>query len=351
MVATQSKLQGLSLCLGALGVVASAAGCVVRVGAAGDAAQATTGNATYDAARADWAKKQQAFDAAFAEEIKAFHAMEADLQHDDAPAEVVTRAEELRARFLKRCSDESGWSTDACWNGTFVRDVTLALAKIRFRGGDLLSAAVEAYTIENARDLRAEDEKIWKAQGLSCKSDMFAGRHCSTFQSDYDAALHPKRPELTPELRRLTSSTTEHDKPVDWRGGDDITAVTKTGASAVVTIKPWKGSIDDSRTCGDAEWRLDGSGNKVLVRPCQTSNAVSPAVSYPPAVVPTAELGDFKLSRDTDLLLVYSPKGKHAGHVVATSIFSGETTDRGIRIFKRIMFRGLPVKDAKPGYP
>src|SRR4051812_13980700 len=123
-----SQPRCISLCLLALGAVAFTAGCVVRVGNAADAAPPMPGDATYDAARADWAKKQQQFDATFAEEITAFRAIEADLKRDDATPAIAARAEDLRVRFLKRCIDESHWSTAACWHGTFVREITLALA-------------------------------------------------------------------------------------------------------------------------------------------------------------------------------------------------------------------------------
>src|SRR5262249_14270011 len=70
------------------------------------------------AAQADWAEKQKQFDAAFADEIAAFHAMEPALQSGEGKA--ADDAEALRARFVTRCIAESGWSTDACWNGTFA---------------------------------------------------------------------------------------------------------------------------------------------------------------------------------------------------------------------------------------
>lgn len=367
MATRSSTLRPLSLSFAASAFVASVVGCQIRVGDPNGADAATSdtdgcaqrgasdgcrsGNAEYDAARADWAKKQHDFDAMFAAEIKAFHAIEADLNRDDATPAIATKAEDLRARFVKRCIDESGWSSTACWEGTFARDITLALAKIRLRQGDLLTAAVDAYTIEEERDLRADDEKIWKAHGLTCEHDQFANRYCSTYLSDYDKALKPPTPVLSPELAALTSATTDHDKPVDWMGGQDVLAVAKNGASAVVKIKPWQSGAGEERSCGDAEWRRDGAGNDVLVRPCETVQYGAQYKAYPPAIVPASELGDFKLTNDTSLIVAYLPKGNHAGHVVETSIFTGETTDRGLRIFKRVLFRGLPAKDAKPGYP
>src|ERR1700733_14295358 len=323
MILGDSPIRCRSLSLAALGLAAFAIGCQIRVGdAAGPSTVAAddctkhgspdchASDALYGSARADWAKKQQQFDATFADEITAFHALEADLERDDATPATATRAEELRTRFLKRCIDESGWSTAACWHGTFARDITLALAKIRFRQGDLLDAAVEAFTIQDERDLRPDDEKIWRARGLSCEDGEFAARFCSTFVSNFGAAVKPRKPVLSPELAHLTSSTTEHDGVVDWRGGNDIQSVTKTGASAVVSIKPWKGTSDDAKWCGDPEWRADGSGNKVLVTPCHTAHVTTQGVSYPPALVPLSELGDFKLSNDADLLVGYARKGK-----------------------------------------
>src|SRR5260221_10983597 len=61
---------------------------------------------------AEWAPKQKAFDTAFAAEIAEFQALSPSLaKTDDASADLATKADDLRARFVKRCVAESGWST------------------------------------------------------------------------------------------------------------------------------------------------------------------------------------------------------------------------------------------------
>jgi hypothetical protein len=295
-----------------------------------------------DAAQADWAQKQKQFDEAFADEIAAFRALEPALkQTDGASTDLADKAEELRTRFVKRCIAESGWSTAACWDGTFARDISTALVAIRLKQGDMASAAAEAFTLRR-RDLRSTDAKIWKIHGLNCGNSIFAGRPCSS-----DA----KGEELSPELFDLTLSSSEHDRDVEWRGRDEIASMTKTRDAAVFTFKPEGGGSSDARSCGDPEWRTNSAGNEVLVRPCEMHHFVSKRFVFPPATVPLSEVGDFKVSKDTGALVVFATKGKHAGHVLETWVNTHKTAGNGGEVLQILLFRGTPMRDANPGFP
>jgi len=109
--------------------------------------------------RLAWREKQSAFDATFASESKEFRDL-ATAKNDGADASVVARADDLRLRFVKHCIAESGWSSVACWNGTFARDITEKLSSIRLRLGDAVGAAAEFHTRVSYPDLRSEDAKL-----------------------------------------------------------------------------------------------------------------------------------------------------------------------------------------------
>ena len=299
-----------------------------------------------EAARADWAEKQRQFDAAFADEIAAFHAIEPGLKNTDtATAALANQADDLRLRFVKRCIAESGWSTTACWNGTFARDITAALAKIRRGQGDEVAAAAEAFTLHEKQDLRSTDAKIWKAHGLVCGRDMFAGRAC------------PYTPEAQPvgtleDMKRAADAKMRNEvPPVEWRSGSEIQSMAKTQAGAVFTFKAERATASEGRSCGDPEWRADAAGNQVLVRPCQTERFVTDAKVYAPALVPLADIGDYKASAGWGAVVVYSTKGRHEGHVLQTWREIDKVADGGVKTVHFVMFRGTRVEDAKPGYP
>jgi hypothetical protein len=56
----------------------------------------------------------------------------------------------------------------------------------------------------------------------------------------------------------------------------------------------------------------------VLVRPCRTEHSAAQTTTYPPAVVPLSEIGDFKKTEKTGAFVVYAKTGKHQGHVLKT---------------------------------
>jgi hypothetical protein len=293
------------------------------------------------AAQADWAEKQRAFDAAFAGEIAEFRAMQPSLASMDADG--AKKAEDLRKRFLTRCIAESGWSTAACWDGTFARDITEALASFRLKQGDLGSAGAEALTLKSI-DLRSVDAKVWKIHDLQCGPQaIFAGRLC-----EGDAKTAP----LAPELDALFDPPTRDDEPaVDYKYGPELTSITRIGSNAVVTFLSQGGNLETVHSCDDPEWRTDANGNEALVRPCTTSQYVTKREVFPPATVPAAELGDFKLGGDAVASVVYALKGsKHTGHVMETWIDLHRVENRR-EVTKPILFRGLPSHEAKPGYP
>lgn len=343
MAARRSFRPKLGVPLAALALAASAASttaCQIRVGERQDAMPATAPHGEAAEARADWAKKQAEFDATFAAEIADFHAMEADLRNPDAgdPA-LADRADALRARFLRRCIAESGWSTDACWDGTFARDITEALARLRLRQGDFMAAAAEAYSLYSRPDLRAADVKLWRSRGLACGIQPIGNGVC----------VPTPRKDLPRELQELTHSAPNHDGKVEWQG--DAISLTRTPAGAVFAFRPFLSSASEGRSCGDLEWQRDGAGNDHLVRPCKTEHYGAISEYYPPAVVPASEVGDFKLTKTTSALVLYSPHGKHAGHLFATWKDTGKVTDRGWKVLQELTFRGTPVQEAKPGNP
>jgi hypothetical protein len=334
---TREKMLGFAA--GALVVVSSAA-CQIKVGEAAGALQPAAG--VYQergdkAAQDEWAGKQKEFDAKFADEIAAYRALEPELQKTDtATADVADRAEALRARFLARCVAESSWSTNACWNGTFARDITLALAKIRLRLGDLPAAAAEAYTLANSQDLRSDKAKLALIHDGPCDKQWIP------WCSDPDA-----EGRVGGDLYQLTFSSAE--QHLQWQGEGD--AMIRHKDTATFTYKPTVYGAGTSRSCGDPEWRTDSAGNQVLVRPCETEHYSATRTTYAPATVPVAELVDYKRSKDMGLLVVSSTQGKHMGHVVETFIDTHQRDDRGFRILKFVRYRGIEVRPAKPGYP
>jgi hypothetical protein len=340
MLARCTLARSLGGGLAALALTASVSGCQIHVGERTGETAGYGPRAPTDPAHTDWAKKQAAFDATFAEEIGAFHAMEADLKNaETADLTLADTADALRARFVRRCIAESGWSTDACWDATFVRDITEGLARLRLRQGAMLAAAEEAYALDSRPDLRPTDMKIWRAHGLTCGIDILANRPCQP----------PPRKDLPVDLYELTHSSPSHDGPVEWQS--DITSMRKTAAGAVFTFRPFLASATEGRSCGDLEWQRDHAGNDRLVRPCKTEHYGAISEYYPPAVVPASELGDFTLTKTTSAMVVYVPRGAHGGHLFATWKDTGKVTDRGFKVMQPLTFRGTPEHDAKPGYP
>jgi hypothetical protein len=360
MVTRALVTRTLPSCIVALAIVGTVPGCQIRVGErGGDQASelqrcvgapgtmsqpCVTDVPEVQEARADWAKKEEQFDATFAPELAAFHAMEADLARaDTADLSLADKAEQLRTRFVQRCIAESGWSTDACWNGTFARDITKALARLRLRQGDWVAADAEKYTLERP-DLRPTDVKIWRAHGLVCGRDLLGGKPCIPPDENRGPPV-----DLRAAMATSRERAREQETKVQWHSA--VQTITRGQSTAVLTFRPFVAGAADARSCGDPEWQRDKAGNDELVRHCNTEHYDAITEVYPPAVVPLSELGDLKVSKTTDAVVVYSPAGKHAGHVFETWRLTGEVNDRGFRLTKKLMFRGTPVRDARPGYP
>lgn len=328
-------LSGCSLLYGALGEPSSAAAPSDECGNL-SGSYAKQKCLEKQAKEKEWAPKQAAFDALFTAEIAEFREIAAPLgATDTATPEIAARAEALRDRFVRRCLAESGWSYTACWQGTFARDITIGLAKIKYRLGDEMGAALEVYTVAADRDLRSAEAKIAVLNDTGC--------------FDGDAWCPDLEEVVGKDLARLKGSSGTEDRT--WRVGSDVAAVQKGKGTAVVTFKPEVFGAGTSRVCGDPEWQSSAAG-EVLVRPCRTEYSPAQTTVFPPAVVPLAEIGDFKVTEKTGALVLYATSGKREGHVLETWEDTGKLDTYGRRkVLKTLSFRGMPAPEAKPGLP
>lgn len=304
----------------------SAGGCVITFRHPEDAANESVGAssaAQLDAAKlAAWRPKQAAFDARFAAELSAYRALEPSLrQADRATDETAQKAYELRDRFTKRCVAESGWSTVACWNATFARDITEALAAIRTRQGDHVGAALELLTRDSWPDMRSDEAKIKATESP-------VGRVPSAWRS--------------PEL----NAAFEH---IDLEGSVQAISVGKT--TATIAFKPEGGGRDSSTTCHE-ELGRDARGDLVVNRPCTTTyGGTLPTTYIQPITVPASELAGLDVkAKGLTVRTVCPNKGKRDGHVLDAwlSIEPVNSTAYGQ---EWVLLRQTPMKAADAGYP
>jgi len=272
--------------------------------------------APVDPERADWAQKQAAFDAAFANELAAYRALAPRLASADA--RTVAEADELRTRFVQRCIVESHWSTVACWNATFARDITEALAKLRLQLGDKVGAYLEAYTLYSYPDLRSEEAKRTAAQrGVD------------------DAPANIAAPE---ELKPL-------EEQMDFVGETVRGVARAQQATAVIRFE----ARDSSRTdyaCDDPHLvvvadRTTASGNRLAVKQnCKVSGGQKWHETFPSITVPRAEVEGLKPGQRANVVFAKRTK---TGHVMNTW---PDTYTK-----KYITFRATTMKPADAGYP
>ncbi|HEY5925720.1 MAG TPA: hypothetical protein VIV11_28735 [Kofleriaceae bacterium] len=274
--------------------------------------------APLDPESAAWAEKQAAFDAKFAAELAEFRELQPRLAGGGAAdAKLVADADKLRARFVKRCVEESGFSTVACWNGTFARDITEALSKQRLQIGDKVGAYVEAYSLFFYPDLRSEQAKREAArQGVD------------------EGPANVRSPEDMRELEDQIEFVAE-----------EVRAVVRTKTTATIRFAV-RESSSTGYECGDryvvvAADPTTASGNKLAVKQkCKVSRHDVQRESFPSVTVPVEEVEGLKAGQRA---FVVFPKKTKRGHLI--DVWPDAYTKEYIR------FRTTRQKKAEPGYP
>jgi hypothetical protein len=274
--------------------------------------------APIDPEQAAWAHKQAAFDAMFADELAAYRALAPRLADTTAArAPLVAEADQLRSRFVSRCVEESQFSTVACWNATFARDITEALAKLRLATGDKVGAYVEAYSLYSYPDLRSDEAKRAAARnGVD------------------DEPANIRAPE---ELRPL-------EEQMEFVG-ETVRAVVRSKTKAVIRFAVRESSRTDY-ACDDPHVvvvadRTTASGNRLaLKQKCAVSGHETQRESFPSVTVPLAEAETLEAGQRANL--VYAKRSKK-GHVLA--VWPDTYTKTYLR------FRTTRMKKAAPGYP
>ena len=272
--------------------------------------------APVDPESAAWAQKQAAFDAKFSAELAEFRALQPRLA-GAGDAKLVAEADRLRARFVKRCVEESGFSTVACWNGTFARDITEALSKQRLAVGDKVGAYVEAYSLFFYPDLRSEEAKREAARrGVD------------------EGPANVRSPEEMRELEEQIEFVAE-----------EVRAVVRTKTTATIRFAV-RESSSTGYECGDryvvvAPDPTTASGNKLAVKQkCKVSSHEVQRESFPSVTVPVEEVEGLKAGQRA---FVVFPKRTKRGHLI--DVWPDAYTKEYIR------FRTTRQKKAEPGYP
>lgn len=260
-------------------------------------------------AESEAALQQHAFDAKFADELTAFHALEPRLAAGDAT--VVDEADALRARFVKRCIAESDLSSVVCWNGTFARDITEALAKLRGKLGDKVLAYLEVDMLGEFPDLRPEEALHKYRMGYDVRT----------------AASDQWRAAAEALYRGL-------------RGGRaELQSISRTKTTATLRFA----SVESSSVgyaCGDEQVvvvadRTTASGKALATRQkCAVSSVETSTARFPAITVPLDEARDLKIGQ---AVLALAPKGKTTGHVAR--VWANNHDDHN-----EIFYRSLPVK-------
>jgi hypothetical protein len=272
-------------------------------------------SAPVDPEQAAWAEKQVAFDTTFASEVAAYRVLAPRLASGDVS--VIAEADQLRSKFVSRCVEESQFSTVACWNGTFARDITEALAKLRLQAGDKVGSYLESYTLYSYPDLRSEDAKRQAARsGID------------------DAPANIRAPEALRALEEQMEFV-----------GETVRAVVRGKTTAVIRFE----ARDSSRTdyaCEDPQVvvvadRTTASGNKLaLKQKCKVSGYQADHETFPSVTVPLAEAETIKPGQRANV--VFAKRSKK-GHVM--DVWPDTYTKTYVR------FRTTRMKKATPGYP
>jgi hypothetical protein len=272
-----------------------------------------------DPEQAAWAQKQAAFDAMFADELTAYRAIEARLKDTStSDAKLVADADALRARFVKRCVDESHFSTVACWNATFARDITEALAKHRLAIGDKVGSYLESYYLYSYPDLRSDEAKRTAArQGVD------------------DEPANIRAPE---ELRPLEDQ-------MEFVA-EEVKAVVRSKATATIRFAP-RDSSSTGYDCGERRVVVvadptTASGNRLAVKQnCRVSSHEEQHQVFPSVTVPIEEVEGLKVGQRASV--VFAKRGPKRGHLV--DVWPDGYTKKYIRL------RTTRVKPADEGYP
>jgi hypothetical protein len=259
-----------------------------------------------------FAEKQSEFDAKFAEEIAAYRALEPELEGASAEAGPAEKAESLRSRFLKRCIEESGWSTVACWNATFARNITEALAAIRLRQGDKVGAYIESSTLRHFTDMRSDKAKLRAVESPVALAP----------------AVLATPDDVKPLLAELDLTAQE------------VQSIRKTKDTAVIQFKTHVSGMT-SYSCGDPKLVVDQRGEVSVKRPCSATESRTDVERFAPVTVPLADVEGLEVGQRA--FVVTPTKGKRVGRVV--DVWPDIYTKKYIR------YRATPMQPAKPGYP
>jgi hypothetical protein len=230
---------------------------------------------------------------------------------------VVAEADQLRASFVMRCVEQSPLSTVACWNATFARDITEALAKLRLQTGDKVGAYLEGYSLYSYPDLRSPE-----AQQRAARDGVD------------DEPANIRAPE---ELRSLE----------DELGftGETVRAVKRSKTSAVIRFEA-RDSSSTSYDCDDPQLvivadRTTASGNRLAAKQkCKVASHQDDHQTFASVTVPIAEAEGIKAGQRAIVVFAKRSKKGHVMHLWPDTYTKTYLT-----------FRTTRMKKAEPGYP
>jgi hypothetical protein len=213
---------------------------------------------------------------------------------------------------VKRCIAETQLSSVMCWNGTFARNITEALARIRGKLGDKVLAYLELDALGEFPDLRPEEARNKYRMGYDVRTA--ASDEARKAAEALNGGLHGSRAELQSIARTKTTATLRF------------------------------ASVESSSVgyaCGDEEIvvvadRTTASGRKLATRQkCKVSQVESSTERFPAITVPLEEARDLKVGQ---AVLALAPKGQNRGHVAR--VWTNNHDDHN-----EIVYRMLPVKE------
>lgn len=231
--------------------------------------------------------------------------------------QVIGQADQLRAKFVSRCVEESPLSTVACWNATFARDITEALAKLRLQAGDKVGAYLEGYSLYSYPDLRGAE-----------------AQHNAAERGVDDEPANIRAPE---ELQAL-----EDDLGFT---GETVLAVKRSKTTAVIRFEA-RDSSSTGYACEDpqvvvVEDRTSASGNKLAVKQkCKVSSHHVDHQTFASVTVPIAEAEGIKPGQRAIVVFAKRTKKGHVMHLWPDTYTKTYLT-----------FRTTRMKKAEPGYP